>query len=375
MLFFISFWLIKENGHLAISRPLLIVLSLLVVLSVYQGFTTVANLSVHTLYVAMFIMQVGLLAILLGSDITPPKPENFRWILRFTIGVSVAASLVHMLVGYGRPGWVWPINISIQELSLLILFLALLSISNVRRELPLLFPILILLFFRSSGKTALILFVSIPILVLLYKKSRIARIGLDNYIAIYFILFIGIAVVIATEFRLEVLTFYSSYRVDIIDARVDFWKRLSLIVEGMAHISISNHNLIFGTGFGYENYLSNINSHLDNTPQLFVLTLLVYGGVSFAALYFAMIIILKAEMIRALTADIHGRSIVVVSFAVFVTFFTTHEYFNNPFFFISMSMLILALKSRKAHLIQGPEINRSESRPFLVDRTSSPNIS
>lgn len=311
------------------------------------------NVAYHFFYFFSFFTKILLLFLVVGGNYCLPNERTLRRGIRFVLLFTLFWSILHLKIGSGRPGWLWPINISIQEITLLVLFCSLLMLSKVSKEFWVLVVFSILLVFRSSGKTALILLWSIPLMTLLMRKSSLIRWVVEKYVVVYFTLFTLAILGVCIFFSNDISSQYLTYRDTIIADRIPFWKRLSLIVEGLYHLSISMNNLFFGAGYGYPNYLARVDSYLENTPQLFVLTLMVYGGVFLAATYCFILYLFVSFLLSRVRLDFYGYSLCYIAIAVMVTFFTTHEYFNNPFVFAALVVFIVSAKVRSRSLVSG----------------------
>lgn len=300
----------------------------------------------HAFYGFSLILKITFLFIAIRS-----KPVHnsfylsFRRLLFLCIALTLAFSIVHMLLGIysPAPGWLWPINISIQELTLLILFCVYLSYRHKMSTLILILMFFILLSNRGSGKTALGIIMVLPVLMYLSQRWCFCSILLKKYTVIYSLVSI-FSVAFLLIFHGDYLSQLYAQSHYLVQEKVDFYKRLTLILESIKYISLPR-NFVFGGGLGTENYLRNVDSILGNTPQIFVLTVFSYGGL----ILFSMYMWLLHWLISSLSSTLinkDSRLIASMTWFAFLTFLTTHEYFNNPFLYSALFVVIVLLKSR-----------------------------
>ncbi|TLS77477.1 hypothetical protein [Photobacterium damselae] len=280
------------------------------------------------------------------------KTKISRVNLILAIRIILFVTLLFGLVSLTLPssGWSWPVNISIQELVILILFCSLLLISDVleKKNIILFLMAFLLLSIRQSGKATLFCLILLIIMSVVKPKNKVINLFLNNFIILYFMISLIVLVVVRYKYGdfLHNYHYYIINDITNIDVRGDFWKRMSLIFDAMYHQTFLS-NFIFGSGLGVRNYLNNSFVFLKNTPQLLILTLQVYGGILFTFTICFMFYFLRKYMIFNAQNDKYNIN---MFFCVLLLFLTTHEYINNPFLYSSLGIYILALKNRSVGL-------------------------
>ena len=262
------------------------------------------------------------------------------WISLF---ITLSSSLAHYYFFPNgiAPGWVWPLNISMQELVLLIFYMSFFLLNGFRHSYILIAMLVALVFLRGSGKTTLVLFLGFSIIFFLSIRFSAIRFVVQRAIYIYYAFFLIGVIALLVFWNDEIVSLHNNIN-ELMSERPVFFKRASLIIEGLFHLT-EWKTVFLGSGFGVVNYLVAVDSKLQNTPQIFILTQLAYGGLVFVSLYF--LIILR---IRSLWHHIFNQRILVVYFSVcllcILTFLTTHEYFNNPLFYLSLFVLFYSFQ-------------------------------
>lgn len=114
---------------------------------------------------------------------------------------------------------------------------------------------------------------------------------------------------------------------------VEYYKRIGLIIQGYY---FSQANILFGAGFGVENYLVESNFSVSNTPQILPLTINIYGGLISVIL---MLSLLSRIFYLAIVSSNYSKSLSLSCFFVGLMF-TIHEYVFNP-----MAMVVILIIS------------------------------
>lgn len=306
----------------------------------------VPNTIYHFFYITSFLLKIVFLFVALKSNYSSTIYNFIKPYLFFCLFSTLSLSIIHLFLGIytPAPGWLWPINISIQELTMIVLFCTFFLYESKYKKIVLFSLFIILLSNRGSGKTALIIILSIPVIYYIVKNSRVCFWLLSNYIKIYTLVFVGLIIYVYIFEQEWVNRLY--YQINSMASdKVDFYKRISLIIESL-HYILTPDVLFFGGGFGVVNYLANVDSFLGNSPQILILTMLVYGGLTFFCIYMYLMHRCLVGLIDGLGSYESKIYSYILWFSV-ITFMTTHEYFNNPFLYVSLYIFIAVVKSKQ----------------------------
>ena len=244
-----------------------------------------------------------------------------------------------MNFGSSNRGWVWPVNIALQELVLINLLFCQILYFGLKRSITNIILFLLLVLLRESGKAALFSF-GLFTLIYLVKTTNQFKIALFD-ILLKFVIFVNFSILF---FGVLLLSDTSSIikKGTILD--YIFSKRFLLIKQSFDKIS-KGTNFLFGGGFGTENYLSDSNLVINNTPQFLILTMSVYGGLVFSIFFFYLIFSLRRSLIDIMIKNVRGRFIIYAYFFVMLFMLSFHEYFNNPILIFSVSVTLFSFKS------------------------------
>ncbi len=300
----------------------------------------------HIFYVSSLILKILFISIVINMDVDKNIYLKSKGVVFSFLSITLLFSIIHLFLGIHTPapGWLWPINISIQELALLIVYLAFILYGDYKKNVILFLMFFILLLFRGSGKTSLSLICLIPILIYILRSSYSIKSILKYFSTIYAALGLLGIVLVVSLYSSTIVTLYHSISTIAAD-KIDFYKRLSLIYEAFYYL-LSPTGFLTGAGFGVINYLSEVDSLLDNSPQILPLTIMAYGGLIFYIYYFVCMQLLILRLTKT-TGRVDSHIYSIIMWVVILLFMTTHEYFNNPFLYISLYIYIVLLKSRE----------------------------
>ncbi|MBF3237316.1 hypothetical protein H4N55_11985 [Aeromonas veronii] len=300
----------------------------------------------HIFYVFSLILKILFISIVVNMEVDGSIYLKCKRVVFSFLSVTLLFSIIHLFLGIHSPapGWLWPINISIQELALIIIYVAFILYGDYKKNILLFFMFFILLFFRGSGKTSLSLICLIPIIIYILRSFPSIKSPLKYFPIIYSALGLFGILLIVSLYSSTIVTLYHSISTIAAD-KIDFYKRLSLIYEAFYYL-LTPTGFFTGAGFGVVNYLSEVDSLLDNSPQILPLTIMAYGGVIFYIYYFVCMQILVLNLTKK-TKRVDSHIYAIVMWIVILLFMTTHEYFNNPFLYISLFVFIVLLKSRE----------------------------
>ncbi len=231
------------------------------------------------------------------------------------------------------PGWIWPVNIALQEIILISLFFCEIIFFGFKNSKINFILFLILVIIRDSGKAtllALLIFYFLQLNFNIDSKNKVNYLFKSLWI-LHFLFIISTFVFI--DF-VEDLDKSSLIRYFLI-------KRFVYIQESV-YFLFDPIFLFLGGGFGPENYFSAAkNLSVLNAPQLLPLTILVFGGVFFYLLYVFLSLKLFDFFSRNNILEFYVRSF-IFSIAIIMTF---HEYFVNPFVYLSVGLVLISYKS------------------------------
>lgn len=337
-------FIVVGNGKLNLRFDNNILLIFCLSLYCVAAFVKVKNIesyNLHYMYVSvLFTLCFSILSFTKKPiSLSRKIQRRFVFLIRISLWITLIPALTHLYFGNGRLGWSWPVNISIQEIFILTLVMTLITINGVKKNIMEICTIVFLLFERSSGKTALtvlLIFVFLSLCGKISQVRKLAPIMLHGYfVANIFIL--GLLLL----FFSEQINYAYGLKYNLIYDKVPFFKRLSLILEALFLLQ-DPRILIFGGGFHSANYLSLVESYLNNTPQVLILTLLVYGGVFFYFAYYTFYILLVKSIEIGLTPL--RKYHVHIYFFCMLLFLTTHEYFANPVLYISLLIFMIGTR-------------------------------
>lgn len=299
----------------------------------------------HIFYILTLLSKLFFLNVVINIDYDTDCYRKYHLYILVFLVATLSLSILHLFIGINSPapGWLWPINISIQEMTLLVLFATLLLYPANKMLGVVIFLFVILLTFRGSGKTSLALVIMMPCITFLLNRIWRYSLVSQYFVMIYAFFFILIVFYLSYVQYDFIVSGYFSVS-DISSEKIDFYKRISLIYESL-YLLTDPYHFLFGVGFGVVNYLSNIDSLLNNSPQVLPLTILVYGGLFFYFYFFLVIQCLLNNLLNRID-DVKIKNATIVLWISFIIFMTTHEYFNNPFLYISIYIYIVVAKSK-----------------------------
>jgi len=289
----------------------------------------------NIIFVSIFIFHIAYLNIANGAVFN--VKNIVKW-LNFTLLTTLILSILHLFVGPGTKGWIWPVNIALQELTILGLLYSKILISGIKKSYVYIFLFLFLVSFRESGKATfgalvlgLYLMRSSPNL---YSRLRFQR------MVFYLIYVFQLVIVIVITF---VIAYLESQPQDSI-LRFFLNRRVILIDDGSNFITSNLKNLLIGGGFDVSNYFDqNKDITFENAPQLFILTSGVFGGLLFVV---SLIGSLGQLFWQKVISNPNEKAVTLVSFFIsFSTVNTFHEYINNPFIIFSISLVLISYNS------------------------------
>jgi hypothetical protein len=301
----------------------------------------VFSLSAHYIYASTFSLAVLFLYYQLNFKLPHSDFTNFYHFLKLVISVTLIVTLIHLGLNLGASnrGWVWPVNIALQELVIINLLFCQILYFGIRKSLLNISLFLILVLFRESGKAALFSF-GLFTLIYIVKFSDKSKIFFFNtllkivILVNFTILFFGVILLSDTTSLLK-----KGSALDYI-----FSKRFLLIKQSFDKIS-EGTNFLFGGGFGTENYLSDSKLIINNTPQFLILTMSVYGGFVFSVFFFYLIFSLRKKLIEISGNNTRINFLIYAYFFVILFMLSFHEYFNNPILIFSISLTLFSIKS------------------------------
>jgi hypothetical protein len=239
------------------------------------------------------------------------------------------------------PGWSWSINISLQELFFILCYFSLFALNSYKGSILILILFAVLVAFRGSGKTTLFVLFSIGPVYYSALRFKFIEKFLDWFIFVYFFGFFVVVSYFVFGLKSEVEVLYLGLS-SLWDQGVPFLKRFTLIVEAIYFLGVDHRNYFLGAGFGVANYVNVMDLRLNNTPQVFALTLMVYGGIFLLFVWALLFYLLRREFLH-LCVENSDRLFVKSSMVLLLVFLTTHEYFNNPFLFLGLFVLSMSL--------------------------------
>ena len=341
LLIFISTTLIlikKIENKTKLSRQALLI-SFIFFLFIFLRFNLYSYIS-HYIYIITFMYFT--LFLYFESRVIIPKKLNIIFIdkiLNFTLRFSLLITIFHLLIHFteSQRGWVWPINIALQELVLICLLFSQITLFGLSKSKYNILLFLLILIFRESGKAAFFSF-GLFISIYSFSKNCLPKTSLFTFLTKlvifinYFVLLVGVLLFksLNSPFASNTILAY------IIN------KRFTLIKESF--IKISNLDFfLWGGGFGTENYLADIKLSINNTPQFLILTLTVYGGLLFTIFFFYLFMKYRNLMLNKFNDNRRLQYLVKAFFFVLIFMLSFHEYFNNPILIFAISFFIYSL--------------------------------
>lgn len=260
--------------------------------------------------------------------------------IRLTLNISLIFAIIDTIVKINQPGWVWPINIALQEILLVgMLYSCLITGGGVRNNYLSLFLFILLLMLRESGKAA-VFGILLALFLIYFSKNHFKTI--KRLKKLCWIVFIGqYLFIILAVFGSAYLRTSNNSSLEYV-----FNKRFGLVLDGYNFITSDLQTFFFGGGFGAENYiLQNPDLVIPNAPQLFILTTSVYGGVIFCLIL--IISILRLPVILKLENKFSPVPFMYLQgfFLSLLIISSFHEYFNNPFVYISIALVVTSYNS------------------------------
>ena len=290
----------------------------------------------NILFVLIFALQIGYLNIANKATIIRSKVGK---LLNTALVLTLFLSILHVFFGSGKKGWIWPINIALQEITLLGLLYSKILLYGLKRSIPYLLFFLVLVLFRESGKAT---FLSVLIGVYLIRGNFKVRNRLRFQNKIFHLIFIvQIGVVFLS-------TWLNSYLNTLpVENILNYYlnRRLALINDGWEYLVQNVKYFLIGGGFDVNNYFEqHPNITFKNAPQLFILTSGVFGGVLFTI---SLILSLSSMYKEKIRLNPNRNAVILLSYFIsLATINTFHEYINNPFLFFSISMVLISYNSR-----------------------------
>jgi len=286
----------------------------------------------HINYLVIFIIQILFLNSIKSSYFNIPKIQKYLTITGYS---TIILSLLHLIFGMFKPGWNWPVNIALQEITIIgIIYSIWILNGSLKKTIPLVLLFSILLVLRDSGKASLLAII-LGIISAYSFKNRQLRIFNSIYIFQISFVFVawGLYKILNTESEGSLIRYY-------------LIKRFGLIMDGISYLTEKPANFILGSGFDTLNYfeVGTFEYAYENAPQLFILSTSVFGGVLLPILLIKNIknyfLEIRKNANTTLKAQLFGF---LISIGVINSF---HEYFNNPFVFFSLSLVIISFNSK-----------------------------
>ncbi len=327
LLFYHKFWLNKSNIiYIFLSFTLVYFELLRVNVPIYTS---------HLFYVSSLVIYFFHIYLLLKSSYNFKGaffPTYIKYILRSSLIIALVSLYTKPFI---NPGWVWPVNIALQEIVLISLFFSEVISFGFRKSRVNFILFVLLLLFRDSGKASLIsLFVFAGINFLIQESNRIKKINfLFKCVWFSHIFIITLAILF--------LNFVKSLDKGSV-VRYVLLKRFIYIEEAINYLS-NGVFLFIGGGFGPENYfVTAVNLTMKNAPQLLPLTIIVFGGLISYFFYFYSVSLFFKSFVSDKKLDFYFKSY-ILSLLIVMSF---HEYFVNPLVYFGVGLVLVSYKSK-----------------------------
>ncbi len=332
-----SLLLLKSRSKISLS--VLFYFYVVILFFSFQFFRIyVFNYLTHFFYVSSLLICISHVYLVLNSDFKF-EYKFFPVLVKYSLRISLITAIIGLFTNpFMFPGWIWPMNIALQEIILISLFFSEVMFFGLKGSKFNLILFLLLVFFRDSGKAT---FLSLSIFVVLEyffktdNQKKIINFSF-NFIWLFHFLFVGIAFLLFEYVK-------SLEKTNLI--RYFFIKRFVYIQESVTYLSDWS-SLFTGGGFGPENYFAAAkNLTVLNAPQLLPLTILVFGGLILYFLY----LFLSLKLFNYFDLSSESEFYLKCFFLSILIIMTFHEYFVNPFVYISIGLVLFSYKSIKNH--------------------------
>jgi hypothetical protein len=295
------------------------------------------NVPVYTLHIFyLFSLYIYILNIyLLYNSNFKFTSSIFPFLIKYILRISLIIALISLITKpYISAGWVWPINIALQEIVLVSFFYSELIFFGQKKSMTNYLIFILLLIFRDSGKATLVSLLILPFFKYFYiDKNRINKI----YVYFKYIWMSHIIIIIISIIFISIIL--SLQKTSII--RYILLKRFIYIQEAINFLT-NGFNFILGSGFGPDNYfLSATKLTMKNAPQLLPLTIIVFGGIILYFFYLSTTLIFFNSFNKETKYDFYIKSY-LVSLLIIMTF---HEYFVNPLVYFSIGIVLVSYKT------------------------------
>lgn len=285
------------------------------------------------------IFGVHLVFLLLANKTAVPR-KILITLLDFCLAITLTATILDLFIGPGKKGWIWPVNIALQEIVIIGLLYARIILKGIKRNIIFLALFIAILLIRESGKAALLAMI-IGLYFIRPTHSNENRIKFQ--LKIFKFVFVG-------QLILAFLAKAAAFHLDSLAPdnvlKYIFSKRVFLINDGINFLISDPFYFIFGAGLDINNYLSlNEVMTIRNAPQLFFLTTGVMGGVIFIIpLLKNLFMLLKSKMEHIASK----QKVVLASYFISISIMSSfHEYLNNPFIIFSISIVLISYNTHE----------------------------